>query len=45
MSRSLAPALVTAEDVVMHDMENRPVREADRQKKPRLVCLITPRWR
>jgi ribulose-5-phosphate 4-epimerase/fuculose-1-phosphate aldolase len=33
MSRSVAAALVTAEDVVMHDMENRPVREVDRQKK------------
>ena len=39
MSRSVAAALVTAEDVVMHDMENRPVREADRQKK-----LYYERW-
>jgi HCOMODA/2-hydroxy-3-carboxy-muconic semialdehyde decarboxylase len=39
MSCSVAAALVTAEDVVMHDMENRPVREADRQKK-----LYYERW-
>jgi HCOMODA/2-hydroxy-3-carboxy-muconic semialdehyde decarboxylase len=39
MSRSVAPALVTAEDVVLHDMENRAVREADRQKK-----LYYERW-
>jgi HCOMODA/2-hydroxy-3-carboxy-muconic semialdehyde decarboxylase len=39
LSRSVAAALVTVEDVVMHDMENRPVREEDRQKK-----LYYERW-
>src|SRR5579872_3310648 len=27
MSRSLAPALVTAADIVQHDLDNRPIRE------------------
>jgi ribulose-5-phosphate 4-epimerase/fuculose-1-phosphate aldolase len=39
MSRSLAPALVTARDVIRHDLENRPTQEEDREQK-----LYYERW-
>lgn len=39
MSQSIAPALVTADDVVLHDLDNKAVLEKDRDKK-----LYYERW-
>jgi ribulose-5-phosphate 4-epimerase/fuculose-1-phosphate aldolase len=39
MSRSLAPALVTPQDVIRHDLDNRPARAEDREQK-----LYYERW-
>jgi len=39
MSRSIAPALVTETDIVLHDLDNDPVLDADRDKK-----LYYERW-
>jgi ribulose-5-phosphate 4-epimerase/fuculose-1-phosphate aldolase len=39
MSRSIAPALVTASDIVQHDLDNNAVQLADRDKK-----LYYERW-
>lgn len=39
MSRSMAPALVTAADIVQHDLDNRAVQSKDRDKK-----LYYERW-
>lgn len=39
MSRSIAPALVTADDVIQHDLDNRPVAPKDQGQK-----LYYERW-
>jgi ribulose-5-phosphate 4-epimerase/fuculose-1-phosphate aldolase len=39
MSRSIAPALVAAQDIIQHDLENRPTREKDREQR-----LYYERW-
>jgi HCOMODA/2-hydroxy-3-carboxy-muconic semialdehyde decarboxylase len=39
MSRSLAPALVTASDIIVHDLDNRPTQAKDREQK-----LYYERW-
>src|SRR5262245_60544223 len=39
MSRSLAPALVTPNDIIQHDLDNRPTQDKDREQK-----LYYERW-
>src|SRR4051794_23415948 len=39
MSRSVAPALVTAADIIQHDLDNHPTHEKDRSQK-----LYYERW-
>jgi len=39
MSRSLAPALVTPQDIIVHDLDNRPTQPKDRDQK-----LYYERW-